>query len=64
MLEFLLCSLVTILPDFLFRRYAQGKRWGQEINFFTMWYELRLGITAYVLLTVALIVSPCCQSCR
>lgn len=55
MLEFLLCSLVTILPDFLYRRYAQGKRWGQEINFFTMWYELRWGVTACVLLTVALI---------
>ena len=55
MLEFLLCSLVTILPDFLIRRYAQGKRWGTEITFFSMWYELRLGITACVLLTVALI---------
>jgi len=55
MLEFLLCSLVTVLPDFLVRRYAQGKRWGKEITFFTMWYELRWGITACVLLTVALI---------
>jgi len=55
MLEFLLCSLVTILPDFLCRRYYQGKRWGGEITFFTMWYELRWGITACVLLTVALI---------
>lgn len=55
MLEFLLCSLVTILPDFLVRRYAQGKRWGKEITFFTMWYELRWGITACVLLTVALV---------
>lgn len=55
MLEFLLCSLVTILPDFLARRYIQGKRWGHEINFFTLWYELRWGITACVLLTVALI---------
>jgi multidrug resistance efflux pump len=55
MLEFLLCSLITILPDFLIRRYAQGKRWGKEITFFSMWYELRLGITACALLTVALI---------
>jgi multidrug resistance efflux pump len=55
MLEFLLCSLVTILPDFLCRRYIQGKRWGSEITFFTMWYELRWGVTACVLLTVALI---------
>jgi multidrug resistance efflux pump len=55
MLEFLLCSLFTILPDYLFRRYAQGKHWGQEITFFSMWYELRWGITACVLLSVALI---------
>jgi multidrug resistance efflux pump len=55
MLEFLLCSLITILPDFLCRRYIQGKRWGNEITFFTMWYELRWGITACMLLTVALI---------
>jgi multidrug resistance efflux pump len=55
MLEFMLCSLVTILPDFLIRRYTQHKRWGKEITFFTMWYELRWGITACVLLTVALI---------
>jgi hypothetical protein len=26
MLELLLCSLLTILPDYLFRRYVQGKR--------------------------------------
>lgn len=55
MLEFILCSLFTILPDYLCRRYIQGKRWGGEITFFTMWYELRWGITACVLLTVALI---------
>lgn len=55
MLEFLLCSLVTILPDYLVRRFVQGKRWGREIDFFTMWYELRWGITSCVLLTVALI---------
>jgi len=55
MLEFLLCSLVTIFPDYLFRRYAQGKRWGSEITWFSMWYELRWGITACVVLTVALI---------
>ena len=30
MLEFLLCSSVTILPDFLYRRYVQGKRVGRE----------------------------------
>jgi multidrug resistance efflux pump len=55
MLEFLLCSLLTIVPDFLYRRYAQGKRIGQEITLFSMWYELRWGITACVLLTLTLI---------
>ena len=55
MLEFLACSLVTILPDFLFRRFAQGKRIGQEINLFSVWYELRWGITACLILTIALI---------
>src|SRR5918995_136704 len=55
MLEFLLCSLLTIVPDFLYRRYAQGKRIGQEITLFSMWYELRWGITACILLTLTLI---------
>ena len=55
MLEFLACSLVTILPDFLFRRYVQGKRIGHEINIFSVWHELRWGITACLILTIALI---------
>jgi multidrug resistance efflux pump len=55
MLELLLCSLLTIFPDYLFRRYAQGKRFGQEITFFSVWFELRWGITACLMLTVALI---------
>lgn len=55
MVEFFLCSLVTILPDFLLRRYVQGKRWGQEINLFSMWYELRWGLTSCFMLTVSLI---------
>lgn len=55
MLEFILCSLVTILPDYMIRRHTQGKRWGYEITFFSMWYELRWGITACLLLTIALI---------
>ncbi len=55
MLEFLLCSLVTILPDYLLRRFLQGKRWGREITFFSMWYELRWGISACLILTVSLI---------
>jgi multidrug resistance efflux pump len=55
MLELLLCSSLTILPDFLFRRFVQGKRIGREITLFSLWYELRWGITACVLLTLSLI---------
>lgn len=55
MLEMLLCSLVTILPDYLYRRYVQGKRFGKEINLYTVWFELRWGITGCLLLTVGLI---------
>lgn len=55
MLEILLCSIVTILPDFLFRRFVQGKRLGHEITLFSVWYELRWGITACLMLTVLLI---------
>lgn len=55
MLELLLCSLLTILPDYLFRRYRQGKRFGKEINFFSVWFELRWGIVSCVMLTISLI---------
>ncbi|SFP22346.1 Multidrug resistance efflux pump [Bradyrhizobium sp. Ghvi] len=55
MLELLICSLVTILPDYLYRRYVQGKRFGKEITFFSVWYELRWGITGCLMLTVSLI---------
>jgi multidrug resistance efflux pump len=55
MLELLLCSLFTILPDYLFRRYAQGKRFGQEITLYSIWYELRWGITSCLILAVLLI---------
>jgi multidrug resistance efflux pump len=55
MLELLLCSLLTILPDYLFRRYVQGKRLGKEITFYSVWFELRWGITACLILTVSLI---------
>jgi multidrug resistance efflux pump len=54
-LELILCSLITVLPDYLYRRYREGKRWGDQITFFTMWYELRWGITACLMLTVTLI---------
>lgn len=46
--------MVTILPDFLFRRYVQGKKLGTEITLFSVWYELRYGITACLALTIAL----------
>ena len=55
MLELLLCSMLTILPDYLFRRYAQGRRIGKEITFYSVWFELRWGITACLMLTVGLI---------
>jgi hypothetical protein len=55
MSELLLCSMLTILPDYLFRRYAQGKRLGKEITFYSLWFELRWGITGCLILTVALI---------
>jgi multidrug resistance efflux pump len=55
MLELLLCSVFTIFPDYLYRRYAQGKRFGKEITFYSVWFELRWGITACVILTVCLI---------
>ena len=50
MLELLLCSLFTILPDYLYRRYGQGKRFGQEITFYSVWYEFRYGITTCLML--------------
>jgi len=55
MLELTLCSLLTIFPDYLFRRYAQGKRLGKEITLFSVWFELRWGIVACVMLTIGLI---------
>jgi multidrug resistance efflux pump len=55
MFELMFCSLLTILPDYLFRRYVQGKRFGKEITFYSVWYELRWGITGCLMLTVSLI---------
>lgn len=55
MFELMLCSLFTLVPDYLYRRYGQGKRIGREITLFSMWYELRWGITGCVMLTVLLI---------
>jgi multidrug resistance efflux pump len=55
MIELFLCSLFTLLPDYLYRRYVQGKRIGKEINIYSVWFELRWGITGCLLLTVLLI---------
>jgi multidrug resistance efflux pump len=55
MFEIIFCSLVTILPDYLFRRYVQGKRFGKEITLYSVWFELRWGITSCLILTVSLI---------
>src|ERR1700752_388203 len=55
MLELLFCSMLTILPDYLYRRYVQGKRLGKEITFYSVWFELRWGITSCLILTVGLI---------
>jgi multidrug resistance efflux pump len=55
MLELLLCSLLTVFPDYLYRRYVQGKRLGKEITFYSVWFELRWGITACLMLTIGLI---------
>src|SRR3954447_17189809 len=55
MLELMFCSLLTILPDYLFRRFVQGKRFGKEITLYSVWYELRWGITTCLILTITLI---------
>jgi multidrug resistance efflux pump len=57
MLELLLCSSLTILPDYLFRRFVQGKRIGKEINLYSVWFELRWGITSCLILTTLLILT-------
>src|SRR5215471_11492473 len=55
MFELMFCSLFTLVPDFLYRRYVQGKRIGHEITIYSVWYELRYGITSCLMLTVTLI---------
>ena len=55
MFELMFCSLLTILPDYLYRRYVQGKRFGKEITLYSVWFELRWGITGCLILTVSLI---------
>ena len=55
MLELMLCSMFTLLPDYLYRRYRQGKRLGKEITLFSVWFELRWGIVGCLMLTISLI---------
>lgn len=55
MFELIIASLVTIFPDYLIRRYLQNKRIGEQITIFSVWYELRYGITACLMLTVMMI---------
>jgi multidrug resistance efflux pump len=55
MFELMICSMVTIVPDYLYRRYWQGKRFGHEITLFSVWHELRWGITSCLMLTISLI---------
>ncbi|MDU0340234.1 HlyD family secretion protein [Bosea rubneri] len=55
MLELLVCSLLTIVPDYLYRRFRQGKRLGKEITFYSVWFELRWGIISCLMLTIGLI---------
>ena len=55
MLELIFCSLFTIVPDYLYRRYWQGKRFGREITLYSVWFELRWGITGCIILAVCLI---------
>ncbi len=55
MIETMLCALITVLPDFLYRRFVQGKRIGHEITLFTMWYELRWGLTTCAILALTVI---------
>jgi multidrug resistance efflux pump len=46
---------LTIFPDYLYRRYGQGKRIGKEITLFSVWFELRWGIITCLMLTIGLI---------
>ncbi|CAH1689993.1 Multidrug resistance efflux pump [Hyphomicrobiales bacterium] len=55
MLELLFCSILTILPDYLYRRYVQGRRVGKEITLYSVWFELRWGIISCLMLTIGLI---------
>ena len=55
MLELFFSFLITVVPDYLYRRNKQGKRLGYEITLFNVWYELRWGITSCAVLAITLI---------
>jgi multidrug resistance efflux pump len=55
MLELIVCALFTLVPDFLYRRFVQGKRLGREITIFSVWFELRWGLVTCLMLTISLI---------
>ena len=55
MLELFFSFLITVVPDYLYRRNKQGKRLGQEITLFNVWYELRWSITSCAVLAITLI---------
>src|SRR4051812_33638366 len=55
MFELMLCSALTVLPDYLVRRFVQGKRFGKEITLYSVWFEIRYGISACLILTISLI---------
>ena len=46
MLELLLCATFTILPDYLYRRYRQGKRFGHEITLYSVCLSCDLASSA------------------
>jgi multidrug resistance efflux pump len=54
-LEILICSLLTIFPDYMIRRYVQDRRIGRDITIFSVWFELRWGIVSCLMLTITLI---------
>ena len=55
MIELAFSFLITVVPDYLYRRHKQGKRLGHEITLYNVWYELRWGITSCVVLAISLI---------
>ncbi len=55
MIELLFSFLITVVPDYLYRKHKQGKRLGHEITLYNLWYELRWGITSCAVLSISLI---------